>query len=77
MSISATRLRADLYRLLDQALETGEPIEIERRGVILRIVPPARTSWVDRLPQREAVIVGDPEAIVQTDWSAHWRPDFP
>src|SRR5688572_10675401 len=29
----------DIYRILDQVLETGVPVEIERRGKLLKIVP--------------------------------------
>ena len=39
MVISASQLRQNIYRLLDEVLESGEPIEIERNGRRLRIVP--------------------------------------
>ena len=42
--LSATRLRADLYRVLDEILENGRPVEIERRGRILRI--DRRIPWI-------------------------------
>ena len=37
MSISPTQLRANLYKLLDQVLETQKPIEIVRNGQLLEI----------------------------------------
>jgi antitoxin (DNA-binding transcriptional repressor) of toxin-antitoxin stability system len=78
MPISAAQLRADLYRLLDQAIATGEPIEIERRGVVVLIVPPApAVSWVDRLVAREPVVVGDPDSIVHVDWADAGYADPP
>jgi hypothetical protein len=77
MPVSASKLRADVYRLLDQVIETGEPLEIERRGVILRIVGPPRASWIDRLPRRDGVVVGDPESLVHHDWSSEWSPELP
>jgi hypothetical protein len=43
---TASRLRENVYRILDEVLETGVPVEIERRGKILRIGPPSLgTSW--------------------------------
>ena len=30
--ISATELQKNLYRLLDEVLKTGVPVEIERKG---------------------------------------------
>ena len=77
MAVSASALRADIYRLLDRVIETGEPLEIDRNGVILRVVGPMRTSWLDRLPRRDDVIVGDPEDLVDTDWSGEWSPELP
>jgi len=76
MAITASQLRADVYRLLDQALETGQPIEIERHGALLRIVPPRPAGRFDRLPRRE-ITVGDPEALVDIDWTDAWNPDLP
>jgi hypothetical protein len=39
MPLTASKLRENIYRILDQVLETGVPVEIERRGKILKIVP--------------------------------------
>jgi antitoxin (DNA-binding transcriptional repressor) of toxin-antitoxin stability system len=74
MSITASKLRADVYRILDRAIETGEAVEIERNGVIVRLVPPQRRHWLDRLPKRDA-IVGDPLELAEVDWSTLWDPD--
>lgn len=74
MAITASDLRNQIYRLLDQVLETGVPLEIERRGQILLISPKDPVSKLDRLPRREEVIRGDPEDLVHLDWSGQWRP---
>jgi len=76
MKITASKLRENIYKLLDQVLETGTPVEIERRGRKLRIVPaddPPR-SKLDRLERRPHAIVGDPEDLVHLDWSTEWKP---
>lgn len=39
MKITASKLRENIYRVLDQVVETGVPVEIERRGRRLKIVP--------------------------------------
>ena len=36
--LTASKLRANVYRVLDQVLETGVPVEIERHGRRLRII---------------------------------------
>jgi antitoxin (DNA-binding transcriptional repressor) of toxin-antitoxin stability system len=73
MRITASELRANIYRLLDQVARTGEPIEIERDGQLLRIVAVAVPRKLDRLVRRDAV-VGDPTDLVHMDWSDEWRP---
>lgn len=40
----------DIYRILDQVLETGVPAEIERGGRLLRIVPVDREAEEDGFP---------------------------
>jgi antitoxin (DNA-binding transcriptional repressor) of toxin-antitoxin stability system len=75
--VTASQLRADIYNLLDRVIETGEPLEIERNGVVVRLVAPRGRSWLDRLPRREGVVTGDPEDLVELDWSELWNPDLP
>ena len=45
---TASKLRANVYRVLDHVLETGVPVEIERHGHRLRIV---RAAALKRLPR--------------------------
>ncbi|MEW5851089.1 MAG: type II toxin-antitoxin system Phd/YefM family antitoxin [Myxococcota bacterium] len=72
--VTASQLRADIYRILDGVLETGTPVEIERNGRTLRIVADAAPSKLERLIPRPEFIRGDPEDLVHLDWSAEWRP---
>jgi len=37
--MTASKLRQNIYRALDEVIETGVPLEIERKGKRLRIVP--------------------------------------
>ena len=76
MKITASKLRENVYKILDQVLETGAPVEIERRGRKLRIIPdddPPR-SKLDRLQPHPNTIVGDPQDLVHLDWSGEWKP---
>jgi prevent-host-death family protein len=76
MKITASKLRENIYKVLDEILETGVPVEIERRGRKLRIMPaddrPRRK--LDRLEPHPDAIVGDPEDLVHLDWSNEWKP---
>jgi len=71
MKITASKLRENIYRILDEAIETGTPVEIARKGVILRIVPEERPSKLARLKKRTG-FDGDPDEIIGMDWSREW-----
>jgi hypothetical protein len=75
MAISASQLRANVYRLLDEVLETGQPLEIERKGKTLMIISKEKETIWDRLPRREGFIIGDPDELIHMDWSSEWNPD--
>lgn len=77
MALTASKLRANVYRLLDEVLETGEPLEIERNGEILVIAPKEkkRGSKLENLPRRKGFIIGDPDELIHIDWSSEWNPD--
>jgi len=73
MTVTASGLRQNVYQLLDRVLDRGEPLEVRRRGRILRILPSERGSKLARRRKR-ACIKGDPEALVHRDWSREWKP---
>ena len=74
MGISTSELRSNIYKLLDRVLETGEPLEINRKGRVLRIVPEEVGSRMSRLVRREDFVIGDPDELIHLDWSGEWRP---
>ncbi len=74
MPITASKLRQNIYRALDQVLETGVPLEIERKGKILRIVAETPRKKLDNLKQRDDYLLCDPEELVHLDWYQEWRP---
>ena len=75
MAVTPSQLRQDVYRLLDNVLETGEPLDIERKGQRLRIVRQEPTvRRFERIPVDPNLIVGDPEELVHIDWSDDWDP---
>ena len=75
MALTASKLRENVYRVLDQVLETGEPVEIERNGRRLRIIvdPADAQTQLRRLVRRPDVVVGDSEEFVHRDWSDEWK----
>ena len=72
--MTATELRAHIFKILDQVIETGVPVEIERKGRIVRLVPDAPASKLGQLVRRDESIQGDPDDLVHLDWSGEWQP---
>jgi hypothetical protein len=71
MRVTASKLRENIYGILDQALETGVPVEVVRKGKVLRIVAETKPNKLSRLKKRN-YLVGDPEDIVHMDWLSEW-----
>jgi len=74
MTYKATDLRKNIYKILDQVLETGRAVDVERKGRLLRIVPADDATPTERLRPMADLIVGDPAALEHIDWSAEWKP---
>jgi prevent-host-death family protein len=76
-TVTPTQLRADIYNLLDEVLETGIPIEIRKGNKKLKIVPLESTDKFKNLIPRPEVITGDPEALVDISWEEEVNLDLP
>lgn len=61
---SLTALRKQLYQVVDRILETGVPVEIERKGQKLILIPAQKSvSKLTNLKKRKG-IVGNPDELV-------------
>jgi len=72
MRITTSKLRADIYRILDAAIETGVPVEVVHKGVVLRIVRGKRASKLARLEKR-AGFHGDADDVIGMNWLNEWN----
>ena len=75
MTITVTKLRSDLYRVIDGVIRKGVPVEVELRGRKVRIVPAEPCDKLANLTKRPGVIVGDAGRLVQASTfdEAMWR----
>ena len=71
MRITASKLRENIYTILDEAIASGIPVEVIRKGNVLKIVPEKRPSKLSRLKKRTGYR-GDPDDIVHMDWLKEW-----
>lgn len=78
MTITATKLRADLYRVIDNVIKNGVSIEVELRGKKVRIVPAEPRDKLAALAKRPGVIIGDSGRLPQAKtfdekkWRKKW-----
>jgi hypothetical protein len=71
--MTATELRKDIYKVLDDVLETGTPQQVIRGSRTLMIVPAGgRRLRLADLPRREALNC-TPDELVETTWE--WEPE--
>lgn len=75
-SMTTTELRAQIYRVIDEVLETGQPRRIRRgdQAVIIAPETPPRRLDLARLPRRTAIAC-TPDELVAQGFTDTWRPD--
>jgi len=76
-SITATELRANIYKLLDEVVNTGIPIEINKGGKKLKIMPVEKANKLGNLVSRPNVIKGNPDDLVDISWEKEVNLDLP
>ena len=76
-SVTPTELRRDLFNLLDEVLGTGLPLEINRGGKRLKIVPMTEVDKFQNLVRRPEVILGDADDLVSLGWEQELNLDLP
>jgi len=76
-TISVTELRGNIYKLLDEVLNTGIPIEINKGGKKLKIIPAEKVDKLQNLVSRPNVIKGNPDDLVDISWEKEVNLDLP
>ena len=70
MSISLSALRQDLFKSVDQVIATGIPLEVKRKGRIVKIIVEDKKDKLANLTPHDC-IVDDPEDLVNLH-IPHW-----
>ena len=76
-TISVTELRGNIYKILNEVLNTGIPIEINKGGKKLKIMPAEKIDKLQNLVSRPYVIKGDPDDLVDISWEKEVNLDLP
>ncbi len=74
MVMTATKLRENVYKLLDEVAQTGVPIEVSRKGKLFLISSTETRSKLSRLKKHPTIKEEDLDSIVHMDWSSEWSP---
>ncbi len=67
-AVTVTELRGNIYKLLDEVLSTGVPLEVKKGRRKLRIMPVESVDKLKNLTYQPEVIRGDPEDLVHLEW---------
>ena len=72
MKLTVTKFRQDIYKYLDKAIDTGIPIELERKGNIIKIIIDNPKSILSNLEPHN-YFTGDYKEIDKIDWIKEWK----
>ncbi len=75
-TVSPTELRSNIYKLLDEVLNSGVPIEINKGSKRLKIVPVGKFNKLQNLVSRPNVIQGNPDDLVNISWEKEVNLDL-
>ena len=70
--ITPSEFRKDIYNLLDHIIKTGVPIEIKRKGKVLKVVCDEKPQKLNNLQKRE-IFKCDPDELIYNDWIKEWK----
>lgn len=71
--LTATHLRAELFKTLDRVATTGESVEVARPGGMVRIVAATSGSRLARLAPHPGTITGDAADLAHLGWTDAWQ----
>ena len=75
MRLTASKLRQEVYKILDEIIRTGKPAEIERNGNILKIVAVSKNySKLSKLKRRK-LSNEDSDNFEHIDWTQEWKAE--
>lgn len=76
MEITLSELRAKIFKIFDELIQSGKPLLIKRKGVLIRISAQGRTSRLARMKKRPGLLV-KPEELIACEWEKEWKGDLP
>jgi len=76
-TIPVDQLTTNLINLLEEIVNTGDPIELNWQGNRFQILPVQKKSKLDNLVPHPEVYIGDPDDFVNISWEHEIKLDLP
>ena len=70
--ITPSEFRKDIYNKLDLVISTGQPIEIKRKGKILKVIIEDDPGKLSNLKKRDIIKCNDND-LIYIDWLKEWK----
>ena len=74
-TISVSELRQKIFSELDKIILTGQPLEIRRKGHLLKIVLEEKKTKLSALVTRNDIVKCSDEELIYNDWFKEWNND--
>jgi len=73
MTYSLTKLRKEIFTVVDNLIKTGKSVYIQRNGHRIKLVLDEPHSKLDNLVPHPDVMVDEAESYIHEDWSKYWQ----
>ena len=74
-SLTPTELRKNIYKVLDEVLATGIPVEILRKGRTLKIIATESVDKLQNLSATPKFVIGNPDDLPDVHWDDEIKRD--
>jgi len=76
MKITISRLRENIYNIIDGVIDSGVPVFIRRKGKTLKITIEGKVDKLENLKglEKRKIIHGEPDELIHMDWSQKNQP---
>ena len=75
MSISVSELRQKIFSEIDKVIVTGQPLEIRRKGRLLKIILEEKKTKLSALVTRKDIVTCSDDELIYNDWLKEWNND--
>ncbi len=73
MAITASKLRENVYRILDNIIQTGKSVEIQRGSSVLTIAPKFKKFQKLSRLRKQKLTLENSDNFEHIDWYQEWQ----